>query len=408
MKYKSYLYILLAVVLMQAISSCSDNYNGQLEFTTSPNVVTVNNTSLSFSYRAESQTVDVTAKGKWDAQTSDAWINVSPRSGADGTTRVTLSVTLNTLKEKRRGTVKIGRDEIVVEQDYAHLTVSAESVAFDEDGGIQSLSVQSNAKWKATVVDALTGQAVDWLTVSPAAGEGNATISLQATKNNKTLRMAYLQFVGTDSEAKTERVIVQQKGSNATVIDIPAFGSDGGMLSDFKHPCPGDFAWTATVQQGVTWLHVSPSSGSGISVPLQITVDKRREIGEIRSAYIELSYMNGMKYQLVVSQEAAYFLLGAERYDFFAKGGTSEPITVQSLSEFSIQPSAAWISARMEEGSLRITAQENLTGSPRQGSVTLTLADSSAKAVIQVNQAAQHADLIVNDYEGEYQDPFSK
>lgn len=380
MKKQSLLTIL--AIASSLLASCSDEYTGAYTPSMTKSFVSVGEKQLTFAYTQSSRSVRVDAQGKWNATTSSNWIDVSPSAGTDGGS-VTVSVTANTQKSKRNGTVTIGYETIAVEQDFATLNINADEATLPADGGAQNIAITSNAEWRA-VLTAPSGSTadVDWLTVSPMQGSGNATVALSASKNIVAARNAYLKFESIDGIVSSDRIIVTQAASEATEITtLPDFEAAGGTY-DFKHIV--DFPWTAKAQD--SWVTLSAPSGSTTTAPLTITVAPTTDINP-RSSYVELAYGNGVRYNIRINQKGAGLKVGAQQYDFFAKGGTSAPIAVEHVSAVTASSSASWLTASVSGNQLTLTASPNETSSQRQATITISLSGTAISATITVRQA---------------------
>lgn len=292
------------------LASCSDEYNGSYTPSLTASYVSVGEKTLSFTYEQSSRSISVDAKGKWNASTNSSWIEVTPSSGIDAGS-VTVSVTANTQKSKRSGTVSIGYETIAVEQDFATLNINADEATLPADGGAQNIAITSNAEWRA-VLTAPSGSTagVDWLTVSPIQGSGNAMVALSASKNMVAARTAYLKFESIDGIVSSDRIIVTQAALEATEITtLPDFEATGGTY-DFKHII--DFPWTAKAQD--SWVTLSAPSGSTTTAPLTITVAPTTDINP-RSSYVELAYGNGVRYNIRINQKGLNITVGGDGYD---------------------------------------------------------------------------------------------
>lgn len=78
-------------------------------------------------------------------------------------------------------------------------SVSPQTLVFPSDGGSLALQLTTDANWEAATQD-------QWITISPAAGEGNATVTLTATANEDTQyeRRATVYFFATGENVKGE------------------------------------------------------------------------------------------------------------------------------------------------------------------------------------------------------------
>jgi len=149
------------------------------------NNLTLSQTSLSFASAAASSAVNVTANVSWTVTDDQTWLSASPTSGSNNGS-FTVSATANTGTTSRTGTVTVTGGgltrTVAVTQagtTASTLTVSATSLALASSASTGTFSITSNVSW--TVTDDQT-----WITVSPASGVSNATVTVSAIANTAT------------------------------------------------------------------------------------------------------------------------------------------------------------------------------------------------------------------------------
>lgn len=187
-------------------------------FSISPTSLTIEN-----SLGATAQLM-VTATDNWSVLSSPSWLSVTPDEGGQLDYFVTLTVTEgNSSASPRTGTVVIsdicGRTDsevqITVTQPEAHLSLSEESVTLgSQQGSSANVMLECGGSWRvsATTVP-------DWLSVSPATGNGNATVTVSALTENTDAapRTAVVKFVHTLA-ANAELLVTQEAGTG--VLDV--------------------------------------------------------------------------------------------------------------------------------------------------------------------------------------------
>ena len=149
------------------------------------NNLTLSQTSLSFASAAASSAVNVTANVSWTVTDDQTWLSASPTSGSNNGS-FTVSATANTGTTSRTGTVTVTGGgltrTVTVTQagtTASTLIVSATSLALASSASTGTFSITSNVSW--TVTDDQT-----WITVSPASGVSNATVTVSAIANTAT------------------------------------------------------------------------------------------------------------------------------------------------------------------------------------------------------------------------------
>lgn len=136
-----------------------------------------------------SATFAITAPQTWSATSSEFWLTASPSAGVSGEQVVTVTAEPNTA-DARQATVKVEcggvsatltvlqeAEESTPPVHETILSINPTSVTFDCDGGEASIGLEANGEWKAN-----TG--FEWIKVSPASGNGSATVKVQTAKNN--------------------------------------------------------------------------------------------------------------------------------------------------------------------------------------------------------------------------------
>ena len=183
---------------------------------------------LSLEFLSDAQTTEmaINANCSWTISKDVDWLTVNPMSGANNQT-VIISVTKNTTNADRMAilTVQGGSlpaKRVTVTQRKAtdtpvqySLNVDKNSLEFEKDGGNQSFVITSNTNWTITCPD--------WCTLSKKSGNGNATITVTATKNDK-------------AEQRSGQIVISGDGVNDVKVNVtqkPADNTPNG-------PDPGD------------------------------------------------------------------------------------------------------------------------------------------------------------------------
>ena len=139
--------------------------------------------SLSFTAAAGSKSVTVTTTAaSWNVSADKDWVTPT-KSG----NTLTINVLANTTTSDRISVVTVTAGDanpvpIAVTQAKADLsiTLSKSSYDFGQAGGTTTVDVSSNVSWTAS------SNATSWLTVSPASGTNNGSLTLTAKANTST------------------------------------------------------------------------------------------------------------------------------------------------------------------------------------------------------------------------------
>lgn len=220
--------LLGALFVSFALVSCED-LPVDVKLNVSPKEVTI-------PANGGSASVKFTSPVAWTASASATWVQFSPASGAAGDVTLKVSAEANPSETERTATVTVK----IVDADYSEslkviqpgnkpepaISVSVSSVTIGGKGGEAKVSVTANAAWTAAADNT-------WITVSPAEGNGDASVTISASANGKTeSRSGVVTFTcGT----KTAAVSVAQEA--ATLQEIGALRgtiqdwTDGGTIT---------------------------------------------------------------------------------------------------------------------------------------------------------------------------------
>ncbi|MCB9002059.1 MAG: leucine-rich repeat protein [Bacteroidales bacterium] len=226
-------------------------------------VLSVSSSTVSIGGPANSTaTIDVTSNVTWIASSSQTWLAVSPAS-ATGNGTLTLTASANPVMESRTAIVTVlstatGSQTITVTQAAgdATLSVSSSTVIISETANSSAmLQVFSNTTWTASSSET-------WLSVSPASGAGNATITLTALTDNPVAESRTATVTVSATGAASQTIIVSQ-GSGAVTLSVSSNSVSIGASANSTNTVDitSNATWTATSNQ--TWLSVSPASASG-------------------------------------------------------------------------------------------------------------------------------------------------
>lgn len=144
-------------------------------------ILTLTPTEIAVSYLAQTENLVLTANGTWTATCDAAWLSLSEKSGTgDAILRLSIEENGTTARETAITFDNHGKTVVVNVRQNAkitqYLTADPAAVALGGAGKAVSVAVSSNTGWKAASSDT-------WLTVSPASGSGNGTLSISATPN---------------------------------------------------------------------------------------------------------------------------------------------------------------------------------------------------------------------------------
>lgn len=193
----------------------------------------------------------------WNVSYHDNWISLSSLSGnASGTITATFSA--NMLTSSRVGTITISGSGVssqsvtVTQSGVSSLSVTPSDQDTGSEAGSTTFNIVSNTSW--TISDDAS-----WLTVNPASGNGDETISAAFTDNPLTSpRVGTITISGTGVSSRS--VTISQRGRK-TLSVTPSNRNTESDAGSITFDISSNTNWTAS--DDASWLTVSPESGSG-------------------------------------------------------------------------------------------------------------------------------------------------
>lgn len=349
---------------------------------------------LEFSSAAESKTLTINSNTDWTITGKPNWVSLSDFLGT-GNKAITVTSTENPNTDTRTGTItieKVGttlKTSVYVKQKGKFFTLGNTALQFSDKAGTQTFSIQSDASWTSTLSES-------WLSATPLQGKGNADVNV-TVEENKTVT----ERIGTISYnycGLVANVNVHQQAKYATIDNSAfTFTSKGGtaeitLLTNDK--------WKAEIENGVKWLSLSSTSGTG-EAKLTLTVNDNASINK-RSTVVTITPENAQAVKIYVTQDPRYLRLNSTSILFFANGGTSNLVTIETDGAFEIKSSDSWFTVnKISNYSFTVTAAQNMLETERVGTITISLTgltEGSLSITLPVEQASKGGTFIINGY----------
>lgn len=261
--------------------------------------------------------ITFTSEVPWMGASSDSWLTVSPAEGEAGTHRLTLSVSPNLSAESRSATVTLGTpyvtmDTYTVIQHGIDLSVDCESLTIGHEAGADvAFGVISNTDW---IVDT----SEEWLTVSPAEGSMEQTVTVLAEENNSlNARSAIVTVSAKDNNAIACVVKVTQNGIPYGVDnDNLVYDWNGGMQ---KVVISTPASWQCAVSD--SWISTDIDKGEG---DYELSVSCEPNTGEDERGGYVMIQSEGQPMIVNVRQRGQYFYIDNAGSEISAMGGKIE------------------------------------------------------------------------------------
>lgn len=245
--------------------------------------------------------VSVDANYEWTAAAADSWVTLSADKGDAGQSRLTVTIAKNENTAARSSKVTFTcqtlKVELPVQQEAApepaHLTLGTQQAEVEAAGGNVTVQLSANYAWTAKASES-------WITVTPASGNGNASVTIAVGKNSVVeARDGKVVF---ESEGLKAEFAVKQKAADPilqasiTSAQLPAEGGE------FKFTVTSNLAWTATA--GAAWVTLAPASGNAGTVQVTGTV-AANEAYETRTVSVTIAAGSATPVVIAVTQAAA-------------------------------------------------------------------------------------------------------
>ena len=344
--------------------------------------------SASVGAQAGSGTVALTvtpSDTRWTAASNQSWLTVNPAGGI-GSQTIAYSYPPNTSLSPQTATITIGGVSFTVTQPGA-VTLSPSSVTAPQSGGSGGVALTTNP---ATPWTAASNNA-DWLTVTPASGIGNATLTYRfAANNTPSSRTGTIAVNGILFTVNQTGIVITFSPSAMTIAGAGASGTVAMSLS------VASTSWTAT--SSASWLTVYPTNGAGNAV-LTYTVAPNSSVAG-RSAYIAVNgtqftiFQNGLPGSVLISPVSVTTQQGAG-------SGTITVTPIPSdYTGWTVTGAPGWLTLTFSENSVVWAAAANNTGLNRLailnvGGQTFTLIQTAIGAtnpvISGVTSAASYA-----------------
>jgi hypothetical protein len=267
-------------------------------------------TSLTFSANQgganpSAQTVNISNTGtgtlSWNASSAVPWLSVSPTSGTGaGSLAVTANVTglsagTYTTSISVTGTGATNTPQVIpisltVAAPAATLTVGSSNLTFTATQGSanpasQSVSISSNGSWTVT-------EGLSWLTVSPASGSNNGTLTVAVDQATATVGSNTGTITVTGGGlTRTVNVTLTLNAPAPTLMISPSslnFTATQGAANPANQTLAVTSNTSWSVSDNAGWLTVTPTSGANNS-SVTVNVNTATASVGINSATITLT-----------------------------------------------------------------------------------------------------------------------
>lgn len=363
--------------------------------------LTVSPASLDFTAESSKQKFFVSSNVAWSVTSLPDWVTLSKKEGSKND-EIEVTVTENTsVANTRQGDIVISykdnsnlKKSVRITQAGKLFSPAENTLNFSAKNSTQSLKIEASGAWTAKSNN-------DWITVSPASATGTATLSVSVSENNAAVeRSGTITLASGD---KTTTITVNQ-ASKYFRVNSPnlSFTSKGG-----KHAITiaTDAGWSASVQEGCSWLSLSQTSGTE-DCNLDVTATDNPS-ADSRTAEVTIkSNISDKVYVITFVQQGRYITVNSEKVAFFKRGG-SKDVTVNTDGTFTTNVlqtwsgEVMWLKCTVQSNVVTISADAYESDSQRTGTVRISLTglSSGTKYVdVTVTQYGNSNTILVDEF----------
>lgn len=341
--------------------------------------------SINFNANSSKQTLSISSNILWEIVSCPDWITPSLTS-TKGNATIELTAEENPNTTDRNGVIKISQPgfsyavEVIVTQKGMSLSSDVESITFDDKEQTSKIKLNTLGVWGVK-------SSVDWLTISPTSGNGNAEITITVNENKDSFeRLGYIT-ISVGNIDKVIKIVQTGKHFSYTTSNL-SLSSTGGTIN---LSLVTNDEWEIAIPEIIDWISLDKNKGQG-SLSVNINIKDNPSI-QSRECNIRLIPNNLPEVEFPIIQSGRYLTVDHTQLNFFAKGGTSESIIIDTDGIVNISCNANWIHInRLTDKIFTVTVERSMLLDPREGVITLSLADLIAgeeySISIKVNQKA--------------------
>ena len=339
--------------------------------------------AIEFEDNESTESINVQSNTSWQISSLPTWISVDRTSG-NGNMEIKVTAEENPYTTERNGIFTIYQQglscstEVKVTQRGKTFDINTKMLTFSSKAGAQSVTISTNGTWHSYTNS-------DWISLSPISANGSSSLNISVSENESETERNGIAIITMSNASDT--IFVVQNGKYFTIDNnYVDFTSKGGTLSV---SLTSDAKWTGKIEEGANWLTISPPSGSD-NANIRIEASDNASVND-RSAKVIFNTL-GRDVSILIKQKARYLTVDNKELTFYAKGGTSNPITVSTDGEYSIFCSESWLNVTQSGNTFKVTSTENATSEARVGHITISLTDlkegsySISMAVVQLCQ----------------------
>ena len=297
-----------------------------------PVTVKVTPASITVPQKGGEYTVQITTNHEWTAAVSESWVTLDADKGI-GNSSLKLNVAPNETFETTTAQVEVkaGTEKAIVSisregRTPESISLSPATIEFPAEGGTQTVKVLTSIAWTATVQDS-------WITVSPASGEGDGTITIIC---DAASAMSQIKQQVTFSNGQTKETLSVTRAGRAPKpitlnYETLNFNVNGGS---YIVTVKSDIEWN--VESSASWVQIKDKTAG--SVKLEVGKWENSHSGAV------VTFSNGESTAAItVTQAVPELTLSYSNVYAPAEGGSYEITLTYNFDWYISNNTASWV-----------------------------------------------------------------
>lgn len=214
MKQKIFCLLMLCIVIL----SCSDSNDPIEKIENNDPFISLNKTNVDFTNEGGSEGILIESNVTWAIKSSASWCSVTPSSGNNSTTSITLSAPANKDYDHRSCTVTIQGGDItkiitINQSENLGLLLAQDSYELSHEESIIQVEVETNVEFEVVIND-------DWITQVETRGLSTTELMFTIAENtSREIRSAVVYIKSKTSDLLETVTIVQNALTMADILE---------------------------------------------------------------------------------------------------------------------------------------------------------------------------------------------